>query len=206
MVIKDTVETFYIYRTYQSVHENKGGLLGSRWYLNIGSWLYVKEDRATAILPDMHLERFTRKGEEWENDHNGDRSVWLRENRDGCCLTIMKEHDANGKIIKKIQPEQYDEKTDDGAGYAYDYDCVNRLVQVTAPDGVVVRRYVYDAHENITKAIDGEGYASANNDRERIGTLYQYNSANECESKSKKPQRGNRHKYKWEYSNIDILT
>ena len=86
-------------------------------------------------------------------------------------------YDANGNIIKKIQPEQYDEKTDDGAGYAYEYDCVNRLVQVTAPDGVVVRRYVYDAHGNITKAIDGEGYASADNDGERIGTLYQYNAA-----------------------------
>ncbi len=86
-------------------------------------------------------------------------------------------YDANGNIVKKIQPEQYDEKTDDGAGYAYEYDCVNRLVQVTAPDGVVVRRYVYDAHGNITKAIDGEGYASADNDGERIGTLYQYNAA-----------------------------
>lgn len=54
-------------------------------------WLHVKEDRATAILPDMHLERFTKKGDEWENDHNGDKSVWLGEDRDGYCLTVMKE-------------------------------------------------------------------------------------------------------------------
>ena len=91
MVVRDTVETFYLYRTYQSVYENKGGLLGSRWHLNVGSWLYVKEDKATAILPDMHLERFTKKEDRWENDHNGDRSVMLREDRAGYCLTVVKE-------------------------------------------------------------------------------------------------------------------
>ena len=94
MVVQDTVETFSLYRTYQSIHENKGGLLGSRWYLNVGSWLYVKENKATAILPDMHLERFTKKDDVWENDHNGDKSVWLEENRDGYCLMIMKERKA----------------------------------------------------------------------------------------------------------------
>lgn len=91
MAVKDTAETFFLYRTYQSVYENKGGLLGSRWYLNVGSWLYVEGDRAAAILPDMHIERFTKKDNEWENDHNGDRSVWLKENRDGYCLTVMEE-------------------------------------------------------------------------------------------------------------------
>ena len=25
IVVQDTMETFYLYRTYQSVHENKGG-------------------------------------------------------------------------------------------------------------------------------------------------------------------------------------
>ena len=47
------------------------------------------------------------------------------------------------------------------------YDCVNRLVQITAPDGIVVKRYVYDAHGNITKEIDGEGYIHADNDKDR---------------------------------------
>jgi len=85
-------------------------------------------------------------------------------------------YDANGNIVKKIQPEQYDRAADDGAGYVYDYDCVNRLVQITAPDGDVVKRYVYDAHGNIIKEMDGEGYASADNDEDRIGIQYQYNA------------------------------
>lgn len=62
-------------------------------------------------------------------------------------------YDVLCNVIKTICSEWYDSETDHGAGYAYEYDCVNRLVQVTAPDGVVARRYVYDAHGNITKEI-----------------------------------------------------
>ena len=51
-------------------------------------------------------------------------------------------YDAAGNITKKTAPEQYDKETDDGPGYCYDYDCVNRLVQITDPQGQVVRRYV----------------------------------------------------------------
>ncbi len=41
----------------------------------------------------------------------------------------------------------------------------------------MIKRYVYDAHGNIIKEIDGEGYASADTDENRIGTLYRYNAA-----------------------------
>jgi hypothetical protein len=40
----------------------------------------------------------------------------------------------------------------------------------------VIKRYVYDAHGNIIKEMDGEGYASADNDEDRTETLYQYNA------------------------------
>ena len=83
-------------------------------------------------------------------------------------------YDANGNIIKKIQPEQYDRETDSGAGYCYDYDSENRLVQITDPEGTVTKRYVYDLHGNITKEINAAGYLSAETDGERTGTLYRY--------------------------------
>lgn len=40
----------------------------------------------------------------------------------------------------------------------------------------MIKRYVYDAHGNIIKEMDGEGYASADTDENRIGTLYRYNA------------------------------
>lgn len=43
-------------------------------------------------------------------------------------------------------------------------------------NGVVVKCYVYDAHGNIIREMDGEGYASAENDGDHIGTLCQYNA------------------------------
>src|SRR5699024_5389901 len=71
----------------------------------------------------------------------------------------------------------YDAKRDDGVGYTYEYDEVNRLVQITAPDGTVEKRYVYDLCGNIVKLIDAVGYLTGKTDAERIGSLYTYNYA-----------------------------
>ena len=86
-------------------------------------------------------------------------------------------YDANGNIVKKVQPTDYDPAADDGPGYAYEYDEVNRLVQITAPNGVVEKRYVYNLRGDIVKLIDAAGYLSGDRDETRIGTLYRYNSA-----------------------------
>lgn len=86
-------------------------------------------------------------------------------------------YDYNGNIIKKIQPLEYDQKLDDGMGYLYEYDSCDRLIEVTAPNGEIENRYVYDLAGNITKIIDAQGYKSGNTDEERIGTLYRYNAA-----------------------------
>ena len=50
----------------------------------------------------------------------------------------------NGNLIKKILPEDYNEKTDDGIGYCYEYDAENRLTKITAPNGTVEKVYIYD--------------------------------------------------------------
>ena len=66
-------------------------------------------------------------------------------------------YDAKGNIIKKIRPEQYDKKTNGGPKYTYEYDCVNRRVQITDPERNVVQRYVCDLCGNIIKNIDAKG-------------------------------------------------
>ena len=44
---------------------------------------------------------------------------------------LRERHDACGNVTMRILPEQYDEKTDGGAGYSYGYDSRDRLVSVT---------------------------------------------------------------------------
>ena len=82
--------------------------------------------------------------------------------------------DANGNLIKRILPEQYDASKDDGTGYTYEYDSCGRLVQITNPLGITEHRYVYDLAGNLVKDIDAKGYLSADTDEERTGTLYRY--------------------------------
>ena len=76
-----------------------------------------------------------------------------------------------------IEPEQYDAETDDGPGYTYEYDGANNLVQITAPDGVAEKRFIYNARGLLLKEISADGYRSGDSDEARIGTLYQYNAA-----------------------------
>ena len=105
---------------------------------------------------------------EYDSDHNRIRSIYP----DGGVLREFL--DANGNLIKRILPEAYDAEKDDGAGYTYEYDSCNRLLQITNPLGVTEHRYVYDLAGNLIKDIDAKGYQSAGTDEERIGTLYRY--------------------------------
>lgn len=103
--VKDIVDTFLLRRTYQSVYKNENGLLGSKWYLNVGSWIFLEGDKAIAILPDMHLEHFTKKEDRWENDRSQDCSIQLDESKEGYCLTIMQEkkqyfYNQEGHLIR----------------------------------------------------------------------------------------------------------
>ncbi|WP_370762745.1 RHS repeat-associated core domain-containing protein [Megamonas funiformis] len=79
-------------------------------------------------------------------------------------------YDKNGNLIKKILPEDYNEETDDGIGYCYEYDAENRLTKITAPNGTVEKAYIYDKKGNILKEISANGY------EKNIGTLYKYNA------------------------------
>ena len=102
-VVKDTTESFRLVRTYQSIYRNPGGLLGSRWLFNVGSWLTVDGDQAVVILPDMHLEHFLKTEQGWENERGGDESVKLEEGREEYCLFVASEkkryiYGKNGRL------------------------------------------------------------------------------------------------------------
>lgn len=106
-VVKDTTESFRLVRTYQSVYRNPGGLLGSRWFLNVGSWLTVDGDQAVVILPDMHLEHFSKTERGWENERGRDQSVRLEEGREEYCLSVASEkkryiYGKNGRLQQII--------------------------------------------------------------------------------------------------------
>ena len=102
-VVKDTTESFRLVRTYQSIYRNPGGLLGSRWLFNVGSWLTVDGDQAVVILPDMHLEHFLKTEQGWENERGGDESVKLEEGREEYRLFVASEkkryiYGKNGRL------------------------------------------------------------------------------------------------------------
>ena len=105
---------------------------------------------------------------EYDADFNRIKTVYA----DGGVL--REKHDACGNVTVRILPEQYDEKTDGGAGYSYGYDSRDRLVSVTGPDGATEHRYVYDPAGNLIKDITAKGCLTADSDDDRVGTVYTY--------------------------------
>lgn len=111
---------------------------------------------------------FGEKKYEYDADHNRIRSIYPNGG------VLREVFDANANLTKRILPQQYDANTDDGAGYTYEYDCCNRLTQVTNSLGTVEHRYIYDRAGHLVKEMDAKGYVTAESDEERIGTLYKY--------------------------------
>ena len=90
-IVKELGEDFRLVRTYESRYENKGGLLGSRWFLNIETRVWLEGEKAVVILPDMHLEHFTRTERGWSNDKTGTGVYRLTETEAGFCLMLVRE-------------------------------------------------------------------------------------------------------------------
>ena len=77
---------------------------------------------------------------------------------------VVKIKDANENVVKHISPEYYSAETDDGLGYSYTYDSLNRLKEVINEEGKVEKTFKYDFSGNIIKETDIDG----------ISTLYKY--------------------------------
>lgn len=104
-IVKEIGEDFRLVRVYESCYENKGGILGSRWFLNIETRVWVDGEAATVVLPDMHLEHFDRTEDgNWRNNKTGNGTYQLKETDAGFCLHMVKErkqyqYDAAGNLL-----------------------------------------------------------------------------------------------------------
>ncbi len=88
--------------------------------------------------------------------------------------------DGEGNIVKKVHPNAYDARTEDGEGTRYDYDGENRMLRTRYPDGGV-ERFFYDGTGNMVKHVlpgqydensdDGAGYTYAYDGENRLLTV-----------------------------------
>ena len=85
-------------------------------------------------------------------------------------ITRMK-YDSLGNLIKLIKPQQYNNATDDGSGYTYTYDAMDRLLHQIDPLGDVAA-VKYDQLGKKIKDINPNYYNAALDDGE--GTGYEY--------------------------------
>ncbi len=63
-------------------------------------------------------------------------------------------YDESGNIIKHVTPENYDIEKDDGKGTSYNYDSMNRLVEVTNALGVIVQKNKYNEVGELIEKLD----------------------------------------------------
>lgn len=104
LVVKDLGGDFLLTRTYESIYQNEGGLLGNRWFLGIETCMWMEEEKAGFILPDMHLEYFNKIDSGWINERSGNSKYRLSELESGFILYIVQEkkqyqYDVTGKLI-----------------------------------------------------------------------------------------------------------
>ena len=63
-------------------------------------------------------------------------------------------YDEEGNIIKVVEPENYDQETDDGKGETYVYDTMGRLLDVYDASGTLVQKNTYDKDSLLTGLYD----------------------------------------------------
>ena len=136
-----------------------------------GTYVYEHDFRGNLLreyTPDMEPGKSTGIMYQYDMNHNRIKTVYP----DGGVL--REKYDSCNNLCKRILPEQYDAVRDDGAGYTYRYDNMNRLVEVINAENIVEHRYVYDLAGNMIKDIDAKGYVLGDTDDSRVGTLYTY--------------------------------
>ncbi len=63
-------------------------------------------------------------------------------------------YDEAGNIIKHVTPENYNVQEDSGKGTSYNYDSMNRLIQVTNALGVIVQKNKYNEVGELIEKLD----------------------------------------------------
>ncbi|MGN0161105.1 MAG: contractile injection system protein, VgrG/Pvc8 family, partial [Lachnospiraceae bacterium] len=106
LIIKDVMGDFAIRRYYESIYKNSNSMLGERWFISIGSYLSLKDEKAVILLPNRHLERFERQQDgSFRNMRGGDESVTLMEKNNEYAFYQVREgktywYDFSGKLVR----------------------------------------------------------------------------------------------------------
>ena len=80
-----------------------------------------------------------------------------------------------GRVLKEINPNCYDENSDNGKGVCYEYDAVGNQIKTIYPDGGVLRSF-YDNNKNKIKEIKPENYHTETDNG--MATEYIYDNMN----------------------------
>ena len=104
IILPDILGDFKLIRTYRSVYENQGGMLGNRWIYNIESRIAINENRLTVLLPDSHKETFIWVNGAWKNKTEGRNRYVLTSSETGYYLTDFSTretfaYDMTGRIV-----------------------------------------------------------------------------------------------------------
>ncbi|MCI7790774.1 MAG: DUF6531 domain-containing protein, partial [Lachnospiraceae bacterium] len=151
IIIPDIIGDFRLVRTYRSVYENKGGMLGSRWLYNIESRIAVSGTCITVLLPDIHKETFICVNGKWQNKTEGRERYILTKSDTGFCLKDSETretyiYDGEGRIKCK------EDRNHNRMEYFYQGNCLEKLVFASG-------QALYFSYENekISKICDTAG-------------------------------------------------
>ena len=77
---------FEIKRYYESIYNNRGGMIGDKWRFAFETSLTRQDDFITIQMPDLHMEKFHREENRWNNLRREDEIYLLIETVDGYLL------------------------------------------------------------------------------------------------------------------------
>ena len=88
-------------------------------------------------------------------------------------------YDADGEMIRKVLPSDYDIKIDDGAAFEYKRDRAGRVIEVYNPEGYITDTYTYDKRGNVL--VHKHSFNKKNDElnafiksKDNAGDLYKY--------------------------------
>ena len=64
-------------------------------------------------------------------------------------------YNKNGQLVKKILPNEYSAKGENGNGYSYTYDKQGNIISIIAPNGAILETNIYDSEGNLLQRLDG---------------------------------------------------
>ena len=63
-------------------------------------------------------------------------------------------YNKNGQLVKKILPNEYSAKGENGNGYSYTYDKQGNIISIIALNGIILETNIYDSEGNLLQRLD----------------------------------------------------